>query len=80
MQKWKGATARLINRSLGRTGSLWQAETFDHIVRSEAQFGHFRRYIAGNPEKAGLREGLVLGMGAREELSPEEVLKKSPRL
>ena len=48
---------------------MWQAETFDHIVRSEAQFEHFRRYIAGNPGKAGLKEGFVLGQA-------DEVLKK----
>ena len=69
LQGWKGASARRINQILGRAGSLWQAETFDHIVRSEAQFEHFRRYIAGNPAKAGLRQGFVLGRG-------KEILKK----
>lgn len=63
LQRWKGASARRINQILGRVGSLWQAETFDHIVRSEAQFEHFRRYIAANPSKAGLRRGFVLGQG-----------------
>ncbi|HEX7261698.1 MAG TPA: OB-fold nucleic acid binding domain-containing protein, partial [Luteolibacter sp.] len=47
----QGASARAINQNLGRTGSLWQAETFDHIVRSEAQLDHYRRYIAENPCK-----------------------------
>lgn len=63
LQRWKGASARRINQILGRSGSLWQAETFDHIVRSEAQFEYFRRYIAGNPAKAGLRHGFVIGRG-----------------
>lgn len=62
-QRWKGASARRINQILGRSGSLWQAESFDHIVRSEAQFQHFRRYIAANPVKAGLRQGFVIGQG-----------------
>lgn len=61
LQRWKGASARMINQTLGRSGSLWQAETFDHIVRSEAQLDHYRRYIAGNPGKAGLTDGFVLG-------------------
>lgn len=72
LQRWKGASARRINQETGRSGSLWQAEAFDHIVRSEAQFEHFRRYIAGNPGKAGLREGFVLGLGERAGLSADE--------
>lgn len=76
VKRWKGASARRINGSIGRNGSLWQAEVFDHIVRSEAQFEHFRRYTAGNPGKAGLREGFVLGLGDRAGLTPEEVLQK----
>jgi putative transposase len=56
---WKHFTAREINKLLGgkRHTHFWQAETYDHIVRSEAQFHHYRRYIAENPQKARLREG-----------------------
>lgn len=61
LRHWKGGSARDINRRLGRRGSVWQAESFDHIVRSEAQLQHFRRYIAENPIKAGLAGGFVLG-------------------
>jgi REP element-mobilizing transposase RayT len=75
LQRWKGASARMINQTLGRSGTLWQAETFDHIVRSEAQFDHYRRYIAGNPGKAGLADGYVLGLGDRTGITAEEVLK-----
>jgi hypothetical protein len=45
VKRWKGGSARKINLAYGRRGSLWQAEAFDHIVRSEAQLEHFRRYI-----------------------------------
>lgn len=76
LQRWKGASARLINQVVGRSGRLWQAETFDYIVRSEAQLGHFRRYIAGNPAKAALKDGYVLGRGSRMGLTAEEVLQK----
>lgn len=38
LQHWKGGSAFAINRLLGRRGPLWQAEPFDHIVRSEAPF------------------------------------------
>ncbi len=76
LKRWKGAGARRINEACNRSGSLWQAEAFDHIVRSEAQLRHFRRYIASNPMKAGLREGYVLGFGNQAGLSSEELLQK----
>ncbi|HEX7260401.1 MAG TPA: transposase [Luteolibacter sp.] len=75
LQRWKGASARAINQNLGRTGSLWQAETFDHIVRSEAQLDHYRRYIAENPCKAGLKAGYVLGLGDRAGIPVEDILR-----
>lgn len=57
VRSWKTFTARQINSLLGRKGAFWQAETYDHIVRSEEQLAHYRRYIAENPVKAGLSEG-----------------------
>jgi len=52
----KGVSARECNAFLGLSGSFWQAEGFDHIVRSQAQFDHFVRYIADNPVKARLKK------------------------
>jgi type I restriction enzyme R subunit len=54
-ESWKHYTATQINRYLKRAGRLWQQDAFDHLVRSEEQFQYLRRYIAGNPEKAGFR-------------------------
>jgi len=54
---WKRFTGQRIQASLGRHGPFWQVEQFDHLVRSEEQFVHLRRYIAENPKKAKLREG-----------------------
>jgi putative transposase len=54
---WKRFTAVEINRQLGRIGSFWQDESFDHLVRTPAQFEAIRRYIANNPVKAKLRDG-----------------------
>ena len=51
---WMRYTATKINRSRGVTGSLWQSEPFDHLVRSEVQLNYLRDYIAMNPRKAGL--------------------------
>ncbi|MEQ1842534.1 MAG: transposase, partial [Verrucomicrobiales bacterium] len=71
VQRWKGASARFINQRLGRRGTLWQEEAFDHIVRSAEQLEHFRRYIAENPVKACLKPGeFELGGSSGRDFSP----------
>ncbi|QIF03668.1 transposase [Roseimicrobium sp. ORNL1] len=60
MKSWKRWTSRELNRHVGRKGRFWQDEGFDHLVRSEAAFEKFRRYIAGNSVKAKLRPGEYL--------------------
>jgi putative transposase len=50
----KGASAIECNRLLQRGGTFWQAESYDHIVRSQEQLVEFRKYIADNPAKAGI--------------------------
>jgi replication-associated recombination protein RarA len=52
-QAWKSTTAHRINKLLGRSGTFWQKESFDHIVRSAEQAQKFRAYIQENPR--GLR-------------------------
>jgi REP element-mobilizing transposase RayT len=54
MGKWKGASSRRINQILGRTGPLWQTESFDRWVRDDQHFRAVVAYIAENPVKAGL--------------------------
>ena len=55
LHSWKSFTANQINRMLGRKGRLWQDESYDHIVRDEDEFIGYRRYMAANPDSAGLR-------------------------
>lgn len=63
-QSWLRYTARQINVACGRTGVFWQAEPFDHIIRSPEQFSYLRNYIADNPAKANLcAEDFVLWQG-----------------
>ena len=53
----KGVTARDANRILGRTGRpFWQDESFDHWVRTPAEFNRIRVYIESNPVSAGLAD------------------------
>ena len=54
LQGIKGVSARDINRRLGRSGSLWQKDSYDHIVRTKTQLKRIQEYIRRNPEKAGL--------------------------
>jgi putative transposase len=57
LHSWKSYTANQINRALGRTGQVWQHESFDHIVRNEQALDHFVEYIRQNPAKAHLKTG-----------------------
>jgi putative transposase len=51
----KGVSAREANRLLNRVGkSFWQDESFDHWIRTPAEFERVRAYIESNPVKAGL--------------------------
>jgi putative transposase len=51
----KGITARRANEILGLTRKpFWQAETYDHLIRSGPEFQKIRLYIEQNPVRAGL--------------------------
>jgi len=53
VQTWKSIGARRINAVTGRTGHLWQSESYDHLVRNVEEFNRIRAYIRGNdPRKA----------------------------
>jgi type I restriction enzyme R subunit/putative DNA methylase len=56
LMRWlKGSTARKANQILGRTGEpFWQAESWDHYLRSAAQIDRTKAYIEHNPVSAGL--------------------------
>lgn len=54
MHSLKRRTAREANAILGRQGAFWQHESYDHIVRDEAELQRIRRYILQNPVQAGL--------------------------
>ncbi len=51
----KGFTAHEANRILSRRGQrFWQDESYDHLVRSGAEFERVRAYIEANPVRAGI--------------------------
>lgn len=67
LHSWKSFSAKQINHAIGRSGIVWQDESFDHIVRSAAQLERFRDYIRNNPAAAHLKpDGYFLGRGRLE--------------
>jgi REP element-mobilizing transposase RayT len=50
----KGASAHLINQRLGRSGTVWQEESFDRVLRSAEKLDEKIDYILNNPVRAGL--------------------------
>lgn len=52
-----GGTKQLSTRkawALGHQGRLWQAEFFDHVLRSEEAYNSKWEYVRLNPVRAGL--------------------------
>jgi len=52
VKSWKGFTAKAINKRMGSTGPLWQAEYWDRLIRSEGHFLNVVAYIRENPKGA----------------------------
>ena len=62
VQAWKSVTSRAINRILGRSGTVWQREYYDHLVRNDADLVRVVDYVLENPSKAKLRNWAWVGM------------------
>ena len=50
----KGRSAIAVNRSLGRTGPVWQHGYHDHALRHDEDVRVVARYVIANPVRAGL--------------------------
>jgi putative transposase len=57
LRSWKTFSGRKINEVHGRSGSLWQRDYFDRLVRDQQHLANCVRYIRRNPEKARLVKG-----------------------
>ena len=57
LHSWKSFTAKEINKALGRSGTLWQEDYWDRMVRGATHLAACVRYIEQNPIKARLRAG-----------------------
>ena len=54
VHSWKRHVANEANRVLGREGSFWQTEYYDHLIRDNDDLSGQIEYVWNNPEKAGL--------------------------
>jgi putative transposase len=54
MRSWKGYTSRRLNELLNRSGTVWQKDYFDRLVRNSEHFWNCARYIRNNRLKARL--------------------------
>lgn len=54
MQSIKSYSGRKANEILSLTGKFWEEESYDRLVRNEAELVRIVQYILNNPVKAGL--------------------------
>jgi len=50
----KRHTAREANKTLQRSGTFWQDESYDHFIRDDAELERIVKYVLYNPVKANL--------------------------
>lgn len=60
LHSWKSFSANAINRALGRKGTLWQDESYDHLVRSEASLARITAYMLAHEQQGALVERRLL--------------------
>src|SRR6266536_1586998 len=63
LHSWKSFSAKEANRLLNRRGIFWQAESYDHLIRTEQELGNQTHYVLEIPEKAGLKPWQWVGSG-----------------
>jgi len=66
LHSWKSFSSKAIGKLLNREGTLWQEESYDHLVRDVQDFAHAVRYVVENPLNAGLRNWPWVGGNVAE--------------
>src|SRR3954453_10438214 len=76
LHSWKSFTANEINRVTSRREELWMHESYARIVRDWEELLNWRRYIAGNPQKARLRDTEFV-LEEKHILAPDEQMAQA---
>ncbi len=64
LHAWKSYSTHKANQILRRSGTLWQREYYDHLIRDERDLHRCIQYIINNPKKAGLKNWRWVGAEA----------------
>jgi REP element-mobilizing transposase RayT len=56
MKGWKSYTAHEANKILGRSGTFWQSDYYDVLMRDSDQLQRTIQYVVDNPAAAGLTD------------------------
>jgi putative transposase len=59
LKAWKSISARRLSCELNVAPPFWQADTFDHILRSAKSYSEKWDYVCANPMRRGLVEQAV---------------------
>jgi putative DNA methylase len=54
LHSWKSFTAKEANKLLERAGGFWQSESYDHLIRDDADHARCVTYTINNPVSARL--------------------------
>jgi REP element-mobilizing transposase RayT len=54
LQSIKSYSGRKANEKLTLTGKFWEEESYDRLVRNDAELIRIIQYVLNNPVKAGL--------------------------
>jgi len=54
LKQLKGTSARTVNRLSNSCSTVWQEESFDHVLRSQESLEEKLEYIRQNPVRRGL--------------------------
>jgi REP element-mobilizing transposase RayT len=56
VQSWKSFSSKAANSLLARSGTFWQREYYDRLVRTPKEYKRVVKYILDNPTKAKLND------------------------
>ena len=54
IKRMKGRSAQALNMQKNKQGKVWQADYYEHHIKSESDLINQARYIVANPLRAGL--------------------------
>lgn len=57
VHSWKSYSSKLANKMLNRTGTFWQSEPYDHLIRSLKEYRFQVEYVWSNP--GNLKSGFL---------------------